>query len=460
MFSGQRYGGSPGIPAVLVLLACLVLLVSSPSGALTIAWESSIGGAGDEGIAWLAPLPSGGFFVAGNTSTDARGGSDILLVRTDSRGRPVQTVRHGTGPARDEPLVGALVPGGGAVVVGLSIPDSQPPVLHLLQVDPQLALVWERTYPARNGPDDAFGVAVLADGGFLVLAGQATETGRSILLLRLEPDGTERWRRTLVSRPGLARAGLLARLSDGGFLVAGADDRAVQHDLDLFVFRLDGEGRTLWERSFPDPGANFFPVTAAESPDRRVVIAGIEDGPYGTRVAATAIDPFGRSAWSWGGWPAAGPADVGAVVFADETCLVVGSGSGLDRQGEASHLVLVEIRPDGVEQSRFTASPVDGDEQGRAAVAVGSVVLLGIEGRSTWTHGTDILLRAVSADGDPDATAPQSTPTCPPTQPVAHSMTHVPSPTPSPPAEASFSLLPALGAVGTLLLAVGRREAE
>ena len=457
MTAGYRYGSPPGIPFVALLLASLILLVPSSSGAFTIAWESSIGGAGDEGLAWLAPLPDGGFFVAGNTSTDARGGSDILLARTDSRGLSVQTVRYGTGPAREESLVGALVPGGGAVVVGVSYPVFGRPSLHLLRVDSRLELLWERTYPVAKGPDDAYGVAVLADGGFLVLAGQATDTGRSLLLLRLEPDGTERWRRALASRPGLARAGALARLSAGGFLVAGADDRAIQHDLDLFVVRLDDEGRTLWERSFPGPGTNAVPVTAAESPDRVVVIAGIEDGPHGSRVTATAVDPFRRLDWHWDGWPADGPADVGGIVFVDGACLIVGSSPLLEGQEKAPHLVLVEIGSGGVERSRYTASPLDGLERGRAAVVRDGRVVLGIEGHSAWTRGTDILLRAVSLDGKPSASR----------SPPSPSRTSLPSDTPptigapsatfTPTVEAPTSLLAAIGAVGTLLLFFGRR---
>ncbi|HOV68633.1 MAG TPA: hypothetical protein PLI31_09785, partial [Methanoregulaceae archaeon] len=276
-----RYGRSAGPRAAVLLVASLVLLVPIPSGALTIAWESSIGGAGDEGLGWLAPLPEGGFLISGNTSTEARGGSDLLLVRTDPRGRPVRTVRYGTGPAREVARTGVLVPGGGALVAALSYADPQHPGLHLLRVGPGLELLWERTLPTRNGPDDLFGVAVLADGGFLLLAGAPAETGRTLLLLRLEADGTERWRRTLLSRPGLARAGTLARLPSGGFLVAGADDRAVQHDLDLFIIRLDDEGRTLWERSFPETGTNTLPVASAGTPDRGAVIAGIEDGEGG-----------------------------------------------------------------------------------------------------------------------------------------------------------------------------------
>ena len=54
-------------------------------------------------------------------------------------------------------------PGGGAVVVGVSCPVSGRPSLHLLRVDSRLELLWERPYPVAKGPDDAYGVAVLAE---------------------------------------------------------------------------------------------------------------------------------------------------------------------------------------------------------------------------------------------------------------------------------------------------------
>lgn len=455
MGAGQEYRWPRRGFFIAVLVVCL--LFPLPSGALTIMWESSIGGAGDEGLAWLTPLPDGEFLVVGNTSTDARGGSDVLLTRTDRNGRIMQTARLGTGPAREVPKTGALVPGGGAVVVGLSHPVSGRPSLHLFRINSRFELLWERTYLASKGPDDAYGVAVLADGGFLILAGQPAETGRSLVLLRLEPDGSERWRRTLASRPGLARAGVLARLSAGGFVVAGADDRAIQHDLDLFIVRLDNEGRTLWERSFPEDGENTIPVTAAESPDRTVVVAGIGDGQPGSRIVAIAVDPFGRAAWHWSGWPADGPPDVGSVVFSGRTCLVVGSSpvsGGLDT---ATHLVIGEVGEDGVEQSRYSTSPVDGVELGRVAVVRDGIMVLGIEARSAWTRGTDILLRAVSfaSEPEPTSTIPSLSPS--PILPTGSWTPADPGTVPFSTERAAFSLLTPIGAVLLLLVVGGRR---
>lgn len=455
MGAGQEFRWPRRGPVIALFVVCL--LFPFPSGALTIMWESSIGGAGDEGLAWLAPLPDGEFLLVGNTSTDARGGSDVLLTRTDRDGRLVQTARLGTGPAREVPKTGALVPGGGAVVLGISHPVSGGPTLHLLRVNSGFELLWERTYPASKGPDDAYGVAVLADGGFLVLAGQPAVTGRSLVLLRLEPDGSERWRHTLVSRPGLARAGVLARLSAGGFVVAGADDRAIQHDLDLFIVRLDNEGRTLWERSFPEDGEDIVPVTASESPDRTVVVAGIEEGQPGSRIVAIAVDPFGRAAWHWRGWPADGAGDVGSVVFSGRTCLVVGSSPVSGGRDKATHLAIGEIGEDGVEQSRYSTSPVDGVERGRVAVVRDGIMVLGIEARSAWTRGTDVLLRAVSFASEPvpTSTIPSLTPSA--VLPTGSWTTADPGSMPSSTERVAFSVLTPIGAVLLLLVFCGRR---
>lgn len=438
-----------------LLLLVLLLLVPASATALSIEWESSIGGPGDEGLAWLAPLPDGGLLLAGNTSTDANGGSDLLLVRTDDRGRAVRTVRHGTGPAEELASAGALLPDGGAAVVGVVKSGARPPALQILRVDARLDLLWERTYPAASGPDAAYGVAGLPDGGLLVLAGQGKGAARSLLLLRLEPDGAERWRRALVSRPGLARAGVFARLPDGGFLVAGADDRSLQHDLDLFLIRLDAGGRLLWERSYPVPGSNVLPSAMAPAPDRGVVLAGTIDGPDGLRPFATAVDPFGRTMWAWTGTPADGPVEVGAVVFAGDACLVVGSSATV--RGETPRLALVELDPDGLERSRNVAPADGGAERGRAAAVLESQVVLGIEARSGWTHGTDLLLRSITMVAAPaqEASAPV-TPVA--GHPVESRAATIPlSAAADPGAAAPVSPLLGIGACGVAAFLIRRR---
>jgi len=447
----RRTGPGPAIPALLFLVA-VVLLVPAPATSLSLAWESAIGGPGDEGLAWLAPLPDGGLLLAGNTSTDASGGSDILLVRTDDGGAAVQTARFGTGPVREQASTGVLFPDGGAAIAGVAKSGARAPALHLLRVDPRLDLLWERTYPAASGLDAAYGVARLADGGLLVLAGRSTGGLPSLLLIRLEPDGSEEWRRTLVSRPGLARAGLLARLPDGGFLVAGADDRALQHDLDLFVVRLDNEGRSLWERSYPDPASNALPSAVGTATGRVVVVAGAAEGLDGLRMFATALDPFGRAAWTWAGSPVDGPVEVGAVVLVDDSCLVIGSSAVL--RGEAPHLALIELGQDGTERSRYHAPADAGAERGRAAAVMEGRIVLGIEARSEWTHGTDLLLRSVSIGEGPATVATAATRT-----PDRSPARTIPSPnesetgTPSAP----LSLLAGIGACGAAAFLIRRR---
>jgi hypothetical protein len=395
----------------------LLFLFGTTAGTagFVVEWESLLGGPGDDGIVWLGTGGSGNLLVVGNTSGEATGGSDILLVRADARGRMLQSARFGIGGAGEYPAAGTLFADGGAAVAG-TITTGGSRDLYVLRVDSTLGRLWEHRY--TRALDDAYGIAPLADGSLLVLAGSDEGSRYSLLLLHLDPDGVEKWRRTLASGPGLARAGVLLAVPAGGFVVAGADDRALQHDLDLFLIRLDDEGRTLRERAYERPGTDELPSAIIPAIESGYAIAGTSGGPNGRGLYLGIFDPFLERKWDRVVMPGDGPFESAGVTARDRTYHLVGSGA--IEWGGPSRVMVFEIDPDGVDVGRFVSPATDARERARATVLKEGELIVGIETRSAMTKGTDMLLRAVIPEGlstprTERTNVPNSTRTTPPT---------------------------------------------
>lgn len=109
---------------------------------------------------------------------------------------------------------------------------------------------WARTF---GGPGDDFanGLARLNDGGFVLAGAQEGATGRtSALVVRTDSQGNRVWSRTLATAPpavemvdDVATAVVVA--ADGGIVVAGTSETGLG-EVRAFLLKLDAEGNLLW----------------------------------------------------------------------------------------------------------------------------------------------------------------------------------------------------------------------
>jgi serine-aspartate repeat-containing protein C/D/E len=136
---------------------------------------------------------------------------------------------------------------------------------------------------AIGGPgyDRVTDIAKTRDGGF-VLAGH-TENGhgggRDVLLVKLDKDGLEQWRRDY-GGPKDQGALYVETSTDGGIVIAGGSDE--QGEGDVLVMKADADGRELWRRLVGDPAKADTPHNLNLLKDGRIQMSGYTDG-YGSR---------------------------------------------------------------------------------------------------------------------------------------------------------------------------------
>ncbi len=107
---------------------------------------------------------------------------------------------------------------------------------------------WGRTFGGA-AEDRAYGLARLPDGGWLLAGNSREGPGLSFdaWLLRLDRDGRSLWERRL-GGADTDQVFAVASTRDGGAALAGHTRSQGAGESDLWLFRLDARGNLLWER--------------------------------------------------------------------------------------------------------------------------------------------------------------------------------------------------------------------
>jgi hypothetical protein len=159
------------------------------------------------------------------------------------------------------------------------------------------AVRWQLTLPSAGRGDPA-ALVVAPDGGLLAVGNGAT-TDRDpthVWLARVDTAGKLTWERTLDGAPAAWRSRAAAALPDGDVAVAGetapATGRGAPH-----VWRLGGDGAVRWDRGYGGPDGEQVTGVAATRDGGLVVVGSTANGPGKTNVWVLRLDPDGRVVW-------------------------------------------------------------------------------------------------------------------------------------------------------------------
>lgn len=229
-FTGSRGAGQRDLWAVRI----------GPDGA--VLWERAYGTVLNEAAYDVAALPDGGFAVVGNAEGRDGVGMDAYVVRLDRAGDLVWERRVDRGHF-DAATAVAVAQDGGLLVVGLTVAErGAPDQVLILFLDADGEVVWERVV---GGPraDAAWDVAATADGFLVLAATQSCGAGSDdAWLLHLDNTGTIRWERVF-GGDLWDRAMAIQAVPGGGFVLAGTTTTQGFGYEDVWVLRLDADGR-------------------------------------------------------------------------------------------------------------------------------------------------------------------------------------------------------------------------
>lgn len=221
-------------------------------------WDRPHGGRGLQSANAIAPAAGGGFVIAGSKDRARSRVANFWALKTNDKGK--RTWQTSLGGSRPDVAFGAVETiDGGHILVGQTASHGKGSGdAWVVKLDGKGKKLWSRAYGGRLS-DGALAVAQVFDGGF-VIAGWTSSKGAGKedgWLIKIDKLGRKRWERTF---GGAQNDRLLAvrAIEGGGFVAAGRTESTGAGKGDLWVLRLDAEGKLVKAEK-----------TAAKGPDKK-----------------------------------------------------------------------------------------------------------------------------------------------------------------------------------------------
>lgn len=322
-----------------------------------VIWEKTYGGALDEQIVSICPALYQGFMLAGYTSTDAQGISDIWILYISEDGDSIASVKYG-GLTSDQAYCIRPNVDQGYIVTSRTSVYQWGDQVYLMKLDVSLDTIWTKTF---GGPSQDYGhwVEETSDYGYIIAGrtytSSAPETGDA-WAIRTDNNGDTLWTR----KYGGDDEDIFYAVAetDDGFLFAGQTWSFGAGLIDVFVVRTDYNGDTIWTKTYGGSNADYaFRIFKTE--DNAWLISGYSESLTGSRdVYLVKIDSDGNLLWEdyygnnldneymYGGNPTAD----GGFIFA---------GKNDKYYGSDDDMFVLKLGPEGVGVKEFScfASP-------------------------------------------------------------------------------------------------------
>ncbi len=241
-----------------LMLSILLIVLASTTLAAQPGeeWNRMYGGPYGCGAWSLQGTADGGYVIAGYTSILAQG-SDLWLVKTDSQGFMQWNKTYG-GSGEDVGCSIKHTADGGYIVVGSTRSYGMGEErLWLLKTDPKGNRQWDKIFGGfvSSSGDGGWDVDQTEDGG-CIATGYTTSYGaggKDLWLIKTDSGGNGQWSRTFGGPKNDVGMSVL-QTRDRGYIVAGRTESFGQGGDDIWLLKVDSEGREQWNRTYGGPG--------------------------------------------------------------------------------------------------------------------------------------------------------------------------------------------------------------
>ncbi|HKR04409.1 MAG TPA: T9SS type A sorting domain-containing protein [Bacteroidia bacterium] len=184
-------------------------------------WTKSFAGPGTETGFCVHQTIDGGYIITGNTSSFGAGGSDILLIKTDTLGNLLWAKTFG-GAVSDWAYSVEQTTDGGYIIAGSTDNfGAGADDVYLIKTDANGDALWSKTFGGIND-DNGWWVEQTTDGGYII-TGTTGSFGAGMIdvyLVKTDPNGNLLWTKSFGGTDDDV-AYSVQQTTDGGYAITG-----------------------------------------------------------------------------------------------------------------------------------------------------------------------------------------------------------------------------------------------
>jgi hypothetical protein len=260
----------------------------------------TIRGPEDEWGNSLIQTSDSGYAIAGTTTSFGAGLSDAYLVKLDANGNLQWTKTIGGKDFEDGYALIQTADGGYVIAGQTNSFGAGGYDVYLVKLDANGNLQWTKTIGGEKDDVGLMSLIQTSDGGYAI-AGATNSFGAGngdVYVVKLDANGKLQWTKT-IGGPGYEIGHSLIQTSDGGYAIAGATKSSGAGGEDVYVVKLDANGNLQWTKTIGGPKDDWG-ISLIQTSDGGYAIAGstFSFGAGGLDVYVVKLDASGNLQWT------------------------------------------------------------------------------------------------------------------------------------------------------------------
>lgn len=215
-----------------------------------VQWSKIYGKKAVETVNAVTETSDGSFLIAGSTSSEGKGFSDFLLIKFNKKGKLLWKKVIG-GAGNDEAFAIHEIRGGGYIVAGSTGSKGAGGVDGwIVKLSPKGKILWDRTIGGRL-TDEIFDIKQTKDNGY-ILTGYSDSYStiwRDVWIIKLDQNGKTVWEEVL-GEMGVDEGRSVIENRKGEYIIAGSYTSQETGFADIWILKIDKNGKKVWEQAF------------------------------------------------------------------------------------------------------------------------------------------------------------------------------------------------------------------
>jgi len=205
-----------------------------------VEWQKTFGGGDSDGANSVQQTTDGGYIVAGWTESFGSG-DDVYILKLNSRGDLEWQKTFGGKYSDEANSIQQTADGGYIVAGGTSSFGSGGTDVCILKLNSKGQLEWQKTFGGGDS-DEANSIQQTTDGGYIVVGwtNSLGSGGYDVYILKLNSKGEAEWQKTSGGKD-YDEANSIQQTTDGGYIVVGWT-KSFGSGGDICLLKLDSKG--------------------------------------------------------------------------------------------------------------------------------------------------------------------------------------------------------------------------